>query len=434
MKIAIIGAGISGLTAAYYLNQHHQVSVFEAADKIGGHTATVDVDHNGQQLAIDTGFIVFNDWTYPNFIELMDELGVDSQPTEMSFSVRCDNTGIEYGGNNLNTMFAQRRNIFRPTFHKMIKDILRFNREAIRDLEAGSISETITLSEYLKANHYGEAFIYRYILPMGCAIWSASTEKMVDFPLLFFVQFFKNHGLLSVNNRPQWRVIKGGSRSYLDPLTKDFRDSIFTNSNIKRVRRLGDSVELVMDDGEALVYDHVILACHSDQALALLSDATLTESKALSAIPYQKNDVVLHTDETLLPRRHVAWSSWNYRLFDRFQARAVLTYNMNILQGIQSDTTYCVTLNATQAIDESKIIKQFSYSHPVFSLDSVAAAAKIKSTNGSNNTWFAGAYLGNGFHEDGVVSGREVATLINRLPGLRMTRQEPLSSDETVNA
>jgi predicted NAD/FAD-binding protein len=434
MKIAIIGAGISGLTAAYYLNQHHQVSVFEAADKIGGHTATVDVDHNGQQLAIDTGFIVFNDWTYPNFIELMDELGVYSQPTEMSFSVRCDNTGIEYGGNNLNTMFAQRRNIFRPTFHKMIKDILRFNREAIRDLEAGSISETITLSEYLKANHYGEAFIYRYILPMGCAIWSASTEKMVDFPLLFFVRFFKNHGLLSVNNRPQWRVIKGGSRSYLDPLTKDFRDSIFTNSNIKRVRRLGDSVELVMADGEALVYDHVIFACHSDQALALLSDATLTESKALSAIPYQKNDVVLHTDETLLPRRRVAWSSWNYRLFDRFQARVVLTYNMNILQGIQSDTTYCVTLNATQAIDESKIIRQFSYSHPVFSLDSVVAAGKIETINGSNNTWFAGAYLGNGFHEDGVVSGRQVATLINRLPALRATRQEPLSFEETVSA
>ncbi len=434
MKIAIIGAGISGLTSAYYLSRHHQVRVFEAADKIGGHTATVDIDHNGQQIAIDTGFIVFNDWTYPNFIELMDELGVDSQPTEMSFSVRCENTGIEYGGNNLNTMFAQRWNIFRPTFHKMIKDILRFNREAIRDLEAGNISETITLSEYLKANHYGEAFIYRYILPMGCAIWSASTEKMVDFPLLFFVQFFKNHGLLSVNNRPQWRVIKGGSGSYLDPLTSSFRDSIFTNSNIKRIRRLDNSVELVMADGEAQVYDHVILACHSDQALALLSDATLAEQQALSAIPYQQNDVVLHTDENLLPRHRVVWSSWNYRLFDRFQARAVLTYNMNILQGIQSDTIFCVTLNATEEIDESKIIKQFSYSHPVFSLESVVAAKKIESINGSNNTWFAGAYLGKGFHEDGVVSGRQVATLINRLPGLRKASQEQLSSEEAISA
>ena len=434
MKIAVIGAGISGLTAAYYLSRYHQVSVFESSAKIGGHTATVDIDYNGQQFAIDSGFIVFNDWTYPNFIELMDELSVDSKPTEMSFSVRCENTGIEYGGNNLNTMFAQRRNLFRPSFHKMIKDILRFNREAIRDLDAGNISETITLNEYLKANNYGEAFIYQYILPMGCAIWSASTDKMVDFPLLFFVQFFKNHGLLSVNNRPQWRVIKGGSGSYLGPLTSSFKDSIFTNCNIKRIRRLGDSVELVMADDEVMVYDQVVLACHSDQALALLSDATRAEQQALSAIPYQQNDVVLHTDENLLPRRRIAWSSWNYRLFDRFQARAVLTYNMNILQGIQSDTTFCVTLNATEAIDESKIIKQFSYSHPVFSLDSVVAAKKIESINGSNHTWFAGAYLGNGFHEDGVVSGRHVATLINRLSGLRTASQEQGSIEAAVSA
>ncbi|MFT5548268.1 MAG: putative NAD/FAD-binding protein [Candidatus Azotimanducaceae bacterium] len=434
MKIAIIGAGISGLTAAYYLNQNHQVNVFEKADKIGGHTATVDVNHNGQQFAIDTGFIVFNDWTYPNFIELMDELGVESQATEMSFSVRCEDTGIEYGGNNINTMFAQRRNILRPTFHRMIKDIFKFNREATRDLEAGSISETITLSEYLKVNQYSEAFIYQYILPMGCAIWSASTEKMINFPLLFFIRFFKNHGLLSVNNRPQWRAIKGGSRSYLEPLTNSFKDSIFTNSNIKLVRRLGDSVELVLADGEVQIYDHVVLACHSDQALALLSDANPTERKALLAIPYQQNDVVLHTDENLLPRRRIAWSSWNYRLFDRFQTRAVLTYNMNILQGIKSDTTFCVTLNATEEIDESKIINQFSYSHPVFSFGSVLAAKEIESINGTNNTWFAGAYLGNGFHEDGVVSGRQVATLINRLSSLPMARQDQLFYGDRVSA
>ena len=434
MKIAIIGSGISGLTAAYYLSQNHQVNVFEMADKIGGHTATVDVDHNGQQFAIDTGFIVFNDWTYPNFIALMDELGVKSQATEMSFSVRCEDTGIEYGGNNLNTMFAQRRNIFRPNFHKMIRDILKFNREAIRDLEAGNISEAITLNEYLKVNQYSDAFIYQYILPMGCAIWSASTEKMISFPLLFFVQFFKNHGLLSVNNRPQWRAIQGGSRSYLGPLTNSFKDSIFTSSNIKHIRRLGESVELIMADGEVQVFDHVVLACHSDQALALLSDPSDAERKALSAVPYQQNDVVLHTDENLLPRRRIAWSSWNYRLFDRFQTRAVLTYNMNILQGIKSDTTFNVTLNATKKIDESKIIEQFSYSHPVFSFDSVLAAKKIEGFNGANNTWFAGAYLGNGFHEDGVVSGRQVATLINRLPNLPVTRHDQLLSGDVVSA
>ena len=418
MKIAIIGAGISGLTAAYYLRRNHQLSVFEVADKIGGHTATVDVNHQGRDYAIDTGFIVYNDWTYPNFIELMDELGVDSQPTEMSFSVRCESTGIEYGGSDLNAMFAQRRNLLRPSFHKMINDILKFNREAIRDLENGDISQEATLGEYLRANQYGEAFVYRYILPMGCAIWSASTDRMIDFPLRFFVQFFKNHGLLSVNNRPQWRVIKGGSRSYLDPLTEGFSKSIMLNANINRIRRLGDSVELIMSDGRVLAYDHVVLACHSDQALSLLGDASLAERSALKAIPYEHNEVVLHTDENLLPRKRVAWSSWNYLLRDRFQERAILTYNMNILQGIKSDSTFCVTLNATESISPEKIIDRFNYSHPVFSLESVQAASLIEQINGNNNTWFAGAYLGNGFHEDGVVSARQVAMSINRLPGL----------------
>jgi predicted NAD/FAD-binding protein len=401
MKIAIIGAGISGLTAAYYLRQKHEVSVFEAADKIGGHTATVDVSHQGRDYAIDTGFIVFNDWTYPNFIELMDELGVDSQPTEMSFSVRCENTGIEYGGNNLNTMFAQRRNLLRPSFHKMLIDILKFNREAIRDLDNGDISRDATLGEYLRSNRYGEAFVYQYILPMGCAIWSASTERMIDFPLRFFVQFFKNHGLLSVNNRPQWRVIKGGSRSYLDPLTDGFSKSIMLNANIDRVRRLGEMVELIMADGRVLTYDHVVLACHSDH---------------------------------LLPRRRVAWSSWNYLLRDRFQERAILTYNMNILQGIKSDSTFCVTLNATDSINPAKIIDRFNYSHPVFSLDSVQAASRIDDINGNNNTWFAGAWLGNGFHEDGVVSGRKVADSINRLAVVPAATDDLMPEPEFVRA
>jgi predicted NAD/FAD-binding protein len=418
MKIAVIGAGISGLTAAYYLNPHHQVSVYEAADRVGGHTATVDVSHQGRSYAIDTGFIVFNDWTYPNFIELMNELGVESQPTEMSLSVRCETSGLEYGGNNLNTLFAQRRNLLRPSFHKMLRDILRFNREAISDLEGGRISHLTTLGEYLASNRYGEAFIYQYMLPMGCAIWSASTDRMVDFPLRFFVQFFKNHGLLSVSDRPQWRVIRGGSRSYLEPLTESFRKSIFVNSKIQNIQRLGDSVELIMSDGRVLVYDQVVLACHSDQALALLNDATLAERSALMDIPYQKNEVVLHTDEEILPRRRVAWSSWNYLLRERFQERAVLTYNMNILQGIKSDSTFCVTLNATESISSRKIINRFEYSHPVFSLDSVSAANRIEQINGTNKTWFAGAYLGNGFHEDGVVSGRNVARAINQLPGI----------------
>ncbi|MDH3763062.1 MAG: FAD-dependent oxidoreductase [Gammaproteobacteria bacterium] len=415
MKIAIIGAGISGLTAAYYLRHKHEITVYESAPTIGGHTATIEVEHQGREHAIDTGFIVYNDWTYPNFIELIDELGVDTQPTEMSFSVRCDNSGLEYGGNNLNTLFAQRRNLLRPSFHKMLADILRFNREAVRDFDSGAIAETTTLGEYLSSNNYGEAFIYQYLLPMGCAIWSASTESMNDFPLLFFIRFFKNHGLLSVNDRPQWHVIKGGSRSYLEPLTREFADSIEVNANISSVRRSGDAVELILANGDSPQFDQVIFACHSDQALALLGDATRAESEALGEIPYQSNEVVLHTDTSLLPKRRLAWSSWNYWLRERHQQRAVLTYDMNILQGIESDTTFCVTLNATESIADDKILRSFNYSHPVFSLESVAAAARIKNFNGVNRTWFAGAYLGNGFHEDGVLSGRRVADAINRL-------------------
>jgi len=415
MKIAIIGAGISGLTAAYYLRHKHEISVYESAPRIGGHTATVDVEVAGRQYAIDTGFIVYNDWTYPNFIELIEELGVETQPTEMSFSVRCDETGLEYGGNNLNTLFAQRRNLFKPSFHGMLQDILRFNREAVRDLESGRIDAATTLSEYLADNRYGDAFIYQYLLPMGCAIWSASTKSMGDFPLLFFTRFFKNHGLLSVNDRPQWHVIKGGSRTYLEPLTREYSDSISVNARISSVRRRPESVELIMANGRAVQYDQVIFACHSDQALALIGDATRAEQEALKDIPYQSNEVVLHTDDSLLPRRRGAWSSWNYWLRERYQSRAVLNYNMNILQGLESETTFCVTLNATESIAPDKIIETFNYSHPVFSLDSIAAARKIEDFNGLNRTWFAGAYLGNGFHEDGVVSGRRVADAINRL-------------------
>ena len=416
MKIAIIGAGISGLTAAYYLRHRHELRVFESADRIGGHTATIDIDWQGRHYAIDTGFIVYNDWTYPNFIELLDELGVSTRPTEMSFSVRCDKGRLEYGGNNLNTLFAQRRNLLRPSFHGMLRDILRFNREAVQDLDNGSLAADTTLGEYLRANAYGDAFIHHYLLPMGSAIWSASIDDMHQFPLLFFVRFFRNHGLLNVNNRPQWQVIEGGSRNYLEPLTRSlFGHAICCNSRIESVRRESGAVSVCMADGRREQFDQVVFACHSDQALALLADATQAERDALAAIPYQANDVVLHTDARLLPRNRLAWSSWNYWLRERDQQRAVLSYNMNILQGIESDTTFCVTLNASESIADDRVLGRFSYSHPQFSLAAITAAEKIKRFNGLNRSWFAGAYLGNGFHEDGVVSGKRVAQAINQL-------------------
>ncbi|MCG6889732.1 MAG: FAD-dependent oxidoreductase [Gammaproteobacteria bacterium] len=415
MNIAIIGCGISGLSAAYYLHENHELTLYESAARIGGHTATVDVDWQGHRYAIDTGFIVYNDWTYPNFIELMQALGVATKPTEMSFSVRCDHSGLEYGGNNLSTLFAQRRNLLRPSFYKMLQDILRFNREAVSDLDSGRLSATTTLGEYLVANRYGKEFIHHYLLPMGSAIWSASIDGMVDFPLLFFIRFFKNHGLLSVNNRPQWHVIEGGSRAYLEPLTRSFSQSIRCNARIVSVRRRPGSVELVMSDGHRVQHDQVIFACHSDQALALLDDATQAEREALGAIPYQSNEVVLHHDDSLLPRSRRAWSSWNYWLREPAQSQPVLNYNMNILQGLEAETTFCVTLNASETIAPEKIIDSFEYSHPVFSLEAIAAARKIEDFNGLNHSWFAGAYLGNGFHEDGVVSARQVAVAINRI-------------------
>jgi predicted NAD/FAD-binding protein len=297
MKIAIIGSGIAGLTCAHLLNRRHDITVFEAEDRIGGHTATVDVTMpNGEKHAIDTGFIVYNEWTYPNFIQLLKLLGIAEQKTDMSFSVRCEHSGLEYGGNNLDSLFAQRRNIFRPSFLRMVKEILRFNRESIADLDAGILSPDMTVGEYLEKRHYSGEFREHYLIPMGAAIWSASTKTMLDFPLVFFVRFFRNHGLLSVSHRPQWFVIPEGSRSYLAPLSAPFASRIRTSTAVTGVRRHAEGVTLSTSAGDEH-FDNVVLACHSDQALALLRDASVTERDILAAIPYQNNDcrkIVVH--------------------------------------------------------------------------------------------------------------------------------------------
>jgi len=411
MKIAIVGSGISGLACAYYLQRQHEVHIFEQNQRIGGHTATVNVRVGGRQYAIDTGFIVYNDWTYPNFIALLDELGVENQPTSMSFSVSDRQTGLEWAGSGLNALFAQRRNLFSPRFIGMVRDILRFNKEAVADLEAGRIDGTITLGDYLRRKRYGKAFIEQYLVPMGSAIWSADIDVMDGFPLQFFVRFFKNHGLLSIKNRPQWRVIKGGSRQYLGPLTEGFKDKISTGNPVTAVSRQADGVTLCLADGSQQRFDQVVLACHSDQALALLQDPSATERQILGAMRYQDNDVVLHTDTRLLPADRKTWSAWNYLLTGESQ-RAVLTYNMNILQGIKSPETFCVTLNHTDAINPHKILGRFNYAHPVFSLQQVRAQDRWSEIN-TDRTWYCGAYWHNGFHEDGVRSAKRVAESIN---------------------
>ena len=417
LKIAIIGSGISGLACAHYLSPAHTVTVFESGARIGGHTATVDVKLGTRRYAIDTGFIVFNDWTYPNFIKLMTELGVSSKPTAMGFSVHDQDTGLEYSGTNLNTLFAQRGNLLSPRFLSMVRGILRFNKEAVADLESGKLSADETLGSYLDRNRYSESFKRDYLIAMGSAIWSADCQTMMDFPASFFLRFFKNHGLLSVKNRPQWRVIEGGSREYLRPLIQRFEERIHTDATVTAItRQAGGGVTLALADGRSFEFDQVVIAAHSDQALAMLADPSDAERGILGALPYQSNEVVLHTDQRMLPANRKTWSSWNYRL-GRGEDRAVVTYNMNILQGIEAPETFCVTLNDTSSINPSKILGRFNYDHPVFSLAGIAAQERWQDINGVRNTWYCGAYWHNGFHEDGVVSALRVAKGINQSGG-----------------
>lgn len=410
MKIAIVGSGIAGLVAAHRLNPVHDITLFEANDYIGGHTHTHDIETPTGHYRIDTGFIVFNDWTYPNFIALMNELGVASQPSFMSFSVRNEKTGLEYNGTNLNTLFAQRRNLFSLGFHRMIRDILRFNREAPGFLETGD--DQTTLGDYLTAHGYGREFRDHYIIPMGSAIWSAGPGHMNDFPARYFVRFFHNHGMLSVDNRPQWRVIRGGSSQYVEPLTRPFRDRVRLNAPIARIRRdeMGVSIECATAPAER--FDAVVLACHSDQALALLDDSTPLEREILGAMAYHENEAILHTDASVLPRSRRAWGAWNYHIPREERDRVAVTYNMNILQGLQSSETFCVSLNHSEAIRPERILKRMIYHHPAYDAGSIAAQARHAEISGQNQTYFAGAYWGFGFHEDGVKSGLRAAEQI----------------------
>ena len=411
MRIAIVGSGIAGLTAAYKLAPRHEITVFEAGDHIGGHTQTHDIELGGRRWAIDTGFIVFNDWTYPNFIALMDELGVASQPSAMSFSVRCEKTGLEYNGTTLNTLFAQRRNLFSPSFHRMIRDILRFNREAPGFLDSGD--DSTGLGEYLTANNYRREFREHYIIPMGAAIWSAAPGDMLDFPARYFIRFFHNHGMLSVDDRPQWRVIRGGSRSYLGPLTASFRERIQVATPVARIARDDQGVTLHTSVGAAARFDAVVLACHSDQALAMLEAPSSAERQILGAIPYQDNETLLHTDTSVLPRARLAWAAWNYHIPREDQNRVALTYDMNILQGLDAPETFCVSLNYGDRIDPGRILKRLTYHHPAYTPAGIAAQARHGEISGVNRTFYAGAYWGFGFHEDGVKSGLRAAAQID---------------------
>jgi predicted NAD/FAD-binding protein len=401
MKIAIIGTGIAGNVVAYKLRQEHDITVFESGAYVGGHTNTVDVYENGRKLAVDTGFIVFNDRTYPNFIQLLDEIGQDSQPSEMSFSVQAEDGRLEYSGSSLNALFAQRRNIVRPPFYRMIRDILRFNQAALP--ETARLDDSTTLGNYLAEHGYSHEFVDHYLVPMAAAIWSAEPVSVLDMPVKFLLQFFANHGLLQISDRPVWHVIKGGSRQYVNKLVAQHRDRIRLNNPVQTVRRVDDRVELRTAAGGREVFDSVFVACHGDQALSLLVDATPDEREVLGAIRYQQNEAILHVDDSLMPKRRRAWAAWNYHIPQDSTRHVAVTYNMNILQGLDAENQYLVTLNNDQYIDPGKIIRRVQYEHPVYSRESVEAQQQQAHIN-RDRTFFCGAYWRNGFHEDGVVS------------------------------
>ena len=414
MRVAIVGAGIAGLTVAWRLRNSHDISVFEAHEHVGGHTHTHTVSHSGRDYRIDTGFIVFNDRTYPHFIALLDELGAERQPAEMSFSVQNLASGLEYAGTNLNALFAQRRNLANPRFLGMVRDILRFNRDAPALLELSGPGPS--LGDYLQEQRFGSAFINDYLAPMGAAIWSSPADRMNAFPARSFVQFFKNHGLLSINDRPQWYVLKGGSSSYVERMLLQLGARVHTGSRVDAVRRDPDGVTLHVAGADSLRFDAIVIASHSDQALAMLQDPSTAERSILGAIPYQKNTVVLHTDTRLMPKHRRAWASWNYRLGDvagnqRDRPASnppTVTYDMNRLQSIDAPETFCVSLNQTDAIDPNRIIKVLRYDHPVYTTATLAAQDRRAEINGVNRTWFCGAYWRFGFHEDGVISALSV--------------------------
>ena len=402
MKIAIIGGGISGNTAAYYLSKAHDVTLFESEKRLGGHTHTHSVELEGKELSVDSGFIVFNDWTYPEFIKILDSLNVDSVESEMSFSVRCERTGLEYSGTNLNTLFSQRKNIFSPSFIGLLRDILRFNQSSVQFLAEGG--SEITLGEFLRQGGFGKKLIDYYVVPMGAAIWSTDPALMLEFPARFFLRFLKNHGLLNVNDRPVWRVIKGGSSQYLKAMTKGYKDRICLDSAVERISRSEVGATVYLQDGHKAFFDAVFISTHSDQALAMLENPTKAERETLSAIPYQNNSAVLHRDLSLLPRTKRAWSAWNYHIPDSTQERVGVTYNMKILQRLDIQEPVLVTLNYDHAIDPKKVIKRMNYAHPLFTLEGAGAQVRHGEINGTLNTWYCGAYWRNGFHEDGVVS------------------------------
>jgi predicted NAD/FAD-binding protein len=413
-RIAIVGTGVAGLACAHALHRRHALEVFEAADRIGGHVHTVPVELEGRRFDVDTGFIVFNDRTYPGFCRLLDRLGVASRPTEMSFSVRCDEADLEYAGGGPSQLFADRRNLLRPRFLRMLRDVARFYRDARRLL--AEPDPKVSLGAWLEGRGYGRELVEHHLLPMSAAIWSCAPEAVLEFPALTLARFFANHGLLDLRDRPQWRVVEGGSARYVEALVAPFRERIRLRCAVRSLRRLAHGVELALADGSCRRFDEVVLALHSDQALALLADPSPAERAVLGAIRYQRNDVLLHTDARVLPRRRRAWASWNYHVLPGARGRAAVTYHMNRLQRLDAPAELCVTLNAPELVEPARVLARFAYDHPVLDRGAVRAQEDWSAVSGVRRTHYCGAYWGYGFHEDGLQSALRVARAFGEEP------------------
>lgn len=428
-KIAVIGSGIAGMSSAWLLSKKHQVTVFEAGDYLGGHTHTVDIAIDEKTFPVDTGFLVCNRHTYPNLIALFEHLELELSPSEMTFAVSMTDPALEWSGSNIASLFAQKRNLLRPGFFRMIQDILRFNRETSGVLPAGS------LGDYLEAHHYSKAFRDWYLLPMAAAIWSCPTQTMLAYPLLTFVRFCRNHGLLQISDRPQWLTVKGGGREYVKRLAAPIND-IRLNCPVSAVLLKDDGRGVTVQFGAAatmqtLDFDEVILACHSDQSLALLgARASLTEQHVLSAIRYQANRAVLHTDTNLLPRNKRVWSAWNYLAGDSTDASAgqqgvSVSYLINRLQALPVRKPVVLSLNPLREPDSAHVLAEFDYAHPVFDQAAIDAQVALPAIQGQRGLWFCGAWTGYGFHEDGLRSALAVANALGeRAPWQAQTMRE----------
>ncbi len=405
LNIGIVGSGIAGMSAAWLLSKNHKVTVFEKDERIGGHTNTVDL--NG--LGVDTGFIVYNVKNYPNLIALFEHLGVATQSTDMSFGVSVDQGKFEYSGGDLPGLFAQKSNLFRPRFWRMVKDILRFYREAPQVLNDDALSE-ITLGDYLSDYGYSEPFQRDHLLPMGAAIWSTPVDTMLEYPLSSFLRFCDNHGLLQLSDRPEWRTVVGGSKKYIENLTKDFKTEIQTNKSVEQIWSDDHGAYTKDRNGDVSQFDHVVMASHADQTLNMLRSPSSNERELFSSFSYQANKAILHTDPSLMPKNKKAWSSWNYlSVLDNGQDCVCVTYWMNKLQNLKTDTNYFVTLNPPKLPKEGTILRSFIYQHPVFDNDAMASQRRLWELQGKHRLWFCGSYFGYGFHEDGLQSGLAVA-------------------------